>query len=57
MKAAAGGNLKVIFLVENTGDGQGDEVAQVYGTAPASRVKKPLRQLIGFERLKGMIPQ
>ncbi len=56
VKAAAGGNLKVIFRVENTGDCQGDEVAQVYGTAPASRVKKPLRQLIGFERLKGMKP-
>lgn len=56
VKAAAGGNLKVIFRVENTGDCQGDEVAQVYGIAPASRVKKPLRQLIGFERLKGMKP-
>lgn len=51
-----GGNLKVSFRVENTGDCVGDEVAQVYGVAPASRVKKPLRQLVGFRRLKGMKP-
>lgn len=51
-----GGNLRVAFRVENTGDCAGDEVAQVYGVAPASRVKKPLRQLLGFKRLKGMQP-
>lgn len=50
------GNLRVAFRVENTGDCQGDEVAQIYGVAPASRVKKPLRQLLGFMRLKGMKP-
>ena len=31
-------------------------MAQVYGTAPASRVKKPLKQLLGFIRLKNMEP-
>ena len=33
-----------------------DEVAQVYGSAPASRVRKPLRQLLGFTRLKEVAP-
>ncbi len=51
-----GGNLRVAFQVKNTGGCEGDEVAQVYGIAPASRVKKPLRQLLGFKRLKGMKP-
>ena len=51
-----GGNIRVSFLVKNTGERPGDEVAQVYGEAPASRVKKPLRQLLGFVRLKGMAP-
>lgn len=48
--------LKVSFLVKNTGSRVSDEVAQVYGTAPASRVKKPLKQLLGFQRLKSMQP-
>lgn len=48
--------LKVSFLVKNTGERASDEVAQVYGIAPASRVKKPLKQLLGFQRLKDMRP-
>lgn len=56
VEPADGGNLKVAFQVSNIGDREGDEVAQVYGVAPASRVKKPLRQLLGFSRLKGIKP-
>ncbi len=48
--------LQVAFDVTNTGDCMSDEVAQVYGAAPASRVKKPLRQLLGFVRLKDIAP-
>jgi len=48
--------LHVSFEVTNTGHTTSDEVAQVYATAPASRVKKPLKQLVGFERLKGVTP-
>ena len=48
--------LRVRFCVQNTGDVVSDEVAQVYGTAPASRVKKPLKQLLGFRRLKAVEP-
>jgi beta-glucosidase len=50
------GRLKVRFTVTNAGDTLSDEVAQVYAIAPASRVKKPLRQLIGFERVKNVAP-
>jgi len=50
------GRLKVRFAVTNTGDKVSDEVAQLYAVAPASRVKKPLRQLIGFERVKDVAP-
>ena len=48
--------LKVSFCVKNTGDRISDEVAQVYGTAPASRVQKPLKQLLGFRRIKDVRP-
>ncbi len=49
-------NLRVSFTVKNIGKRTSDEVAQVYGTAPVSRVKKPLKQLIGFRRLKNVAP-
>lgn len=49
-------SLLISFTVKNAGSRVSDEVAQVYGTAPASRVKKPLRQLLGFRRLKNMAP-
>ena len=48
--------LKAVFTVENTGNTVSDEVAQVYGSAPASRVQKPLKQLLGFRRLKAVQP-
>lgn len=48
--------LKVSFSVKNTGNRASDEVAQVYGIAPASRVRKPLKQLLGFQRLKNVQP-
>lgn len=48
--------LRVSFDVTNTGAATSDEVAQVYATAPASRMKKPLKQLVGFRRLKAIAP-
>lgn len=48
--------LSVSFSLKNIGDRKSDEVVQVYGTAPLSRVKKPLRQLLGFRRVKDMLP-
>lgn len=51
-----GAMLHISLKVENTGSVAGDEVVQIYGTAPASRVKKPLRQLLAFRRLKDVAP-
>ncbi len=51
-----GGCICVSFRVTNTGDAASDEVAQVYGKAPRSRVKKPLRQLLAFRRIKNVLP-
>ncbi|WP_461884670.1 fibronectin type III-like domain-contianing protein [Fusicatenibacter sp.] len=33
-----------------------DEVVQIYGIAPVSRVKKPLKQLLAFRREKAVQP-
>lgn len=52
----ADGMLNFSFTVENTGSRISDEVAQVYAVAPASRVKKPLRQLLAFQRLHDVQP-
>lgn len=49
-------NLSVSFTIQNTGSRISDEVVQVYGTAPASRVKKPRRQLLAFDRIKAIQP-
>ena len=43
-------------VVTNTGERASDEVAQVYAVPPPSRVRKPLKQLLGFERLKDVQP-
>lgn len=48
--------LSVSFSLKNTGNRKSDEVAQVYGTAPLSRVKKPIKQLLGFKRVKDILP-
>ena len=48
--------IRVEFDVRNIGERVSDEVAQVYACAPASRVPKPLRQLVGFRHLKQIAP-
>lgn len=48
--------MVVQFEVTNLGERASDEVAQVYGAAPVSRVRKPVRQLLGFKRLKDVCP-
>ncbi len=49
-------DLRISLKITNTGKCTSDEVVQVYGVAPASRVKKPLRQLLAFERVKAVKP-
>lgn len=48
--------LLVSFTLKNTGARKSDEVVQVYGAAPVSRVKKPIKQLLGFKRVKDVLP-
>ena len=51
-----GVDMHITLQVKNAGARTGDEVVQIYGKAPASRVKKPLRQLLGFTRIKELDP-
>ena len=50
-------DLQVEVTITNTGNCCGDEVAQLYVRKEDSRVKRPGRQLVGFERLRDMNPQ
>lgn len=47
-----GETVDVSVSVRNGGNLDSDEVVQLYGTARASRVKRPLRQLLGFRRIR-----
>ena len=48
--------LEISLDVKNIGSTASDEVVQIYGSAPASRVKKPICQLLDFVRLKNIAP-
>ncbi len=51
-----GDTLRFTLWVENTGSRISDEVVQLYAVAPASRVQKPIRQLVAFERIADLAP-
>ena len=42
--------LTITTTVDNIGDYDGDEVAQLYFKAPDASVKRPLKKLVGFKR-------
>lgn len=48
---AHNGGCTVTFNVTNTGSRMGDEIAQIYVGAPASRVPRAVRELKGFSRV------
>ena len=48
--------IKVEVTVTNTGECTSDEVVQVYVKAPKGNAKRPLKRLIGFERLENIAP-
>ena len=48
--------LRLELTVTNTGEYVSDEVVQVYAKPPKGTVKKPGRQLIGFERVREIAP-
>jgi beta-glucosidase-like glycosyl hydrolase len=47
----AGGTVKVGVEVTNTGDRSGEEVVQVYAQLQRRGVTRPVRELVGFERV------
>ena len=49
---AAGGEIKVSAAITNTGSRAGADVAQFYVTVPKSPVKRPIKQLVGFQRVE-----
>jgi beta-glucosidase len=51
-KISAADTLTVSVDVANTGPRAGDEVAQLYVRAASSRVKRPAKELRGFQRLE-----
>ena len=50
--AASGSTISVSFDVTNTGSVAGAEVAQLYVSDPSSTVKRPERELKGFEKVR-----
>jgi len=50
-RVAVSGTVTIRVDVTNSSDLPGEEVVQLYVRACASRVKRPLRQLAGFERV------
>src|SRR5262249_17713619 len=50
-RMAAGGKVEVRVTVKNTGDRAGDEVAQLYVHQVKSSVKRPIKELRGFQRV------
>lgn len=51
-QASADGNLTVSFDVANTGQREGATVAQVYVGDPSAKVKRPVKELKGFEKVR-----
>ena len=52
----AAGSIKVSVKVTNTGKVAGKEVAELYVTAPAGEVKKPICELKGFAKTQLLEP-
>src|SRR6202034_82375 len=51
-QASADTPITVSFDVTNTGQREGATVAQVYVGDPSARVKRPVRELKGFEKVR-----
>jgi beta-glucosidase len=51
-QASADGNITVSFDVTNTGQHEGATVAQIYVGNPSAKVKRPVKELKGFEKVR-----
>ena len=47
-----GGSITLTALIQNIGQRRGAEVVQFYITAPKSPVQRPIKQLVGFQRVE-----
>ena len=50
--ASPAGGIQVSFDVTNTGDRAGADVAQVYVGDPSAKIKRPVEELKGFEKVR-----
>lgn len=48
--------IKITFNLSNIGGTVSDEVVQIYGSFPSSNVKRPIKQLLAFKRVKNIAP-
>lgn len=53
---AEGDKISVSVTVKNTGKVEGKEVVQVYASAPASQLDKPVKELKAFAKTKSLKP-
>ncbi|RLE92155.1 MAG: glycosyl hydrolase, partial [Thermoprotei archaeon] len=51
VEAEPGDTVKISFTLANTGDREGDEVAQLYIRKPVASVTRPVKELKGFARV------
>ena len=51
------GCIKVSCFIKNTGERSADEIVQLYVHKTGSRVQRPIRQLVGFERIHDIQPK
>ena len=51
------GCIKVSCFIKNTGERSADEIVQLYVHKKGSRVQRPIRQLVGFERIHDIQPK
>lgn len=52
LEGSAEATISLTVTVTNAGELDGEEVVQVYGRVDQSRVKRPLKQLLAFRRIK-----
>ena len=50
-KISSENEIKLDFLLENIGPFAGDEVVQLYVSLPSTRAKRPIKQLLDFDRV------
>lgn len=50
-KVSIGDTVEVSAVVTNTGTCLADEVVQLYGSDPVASITRPVRELVGFERV------